>query len=284
MRARNEPSSASQDMDIPMPAMSPAWRVAPRQRAAMDPGTRRLAIFAGVIGGALLLLIGVWSFSGHRHAGGVPVIEADSRPLRVKPVNPGGMQVEGANDSIMSGEADGKASMAPPPETPAPQALKAEEQPAAPPPPVAAPAPAPAQAPLALTPPEPPKPAAMTEAAPTRTAPLPTPPSAPARQEVTASIAKPAQAPSQLGMATTGVSMVQLAAVESEAAAKTEWQRLAHKYGDLLGGRTPTISKIEHGGKTFWRLRTGGFADVAQAEQFCARVKAKGGGCSVASF
>ena len=274
MRARTEPRAAAQDMDIPMPAMSPAWRVTPQGKPAMDPATRRLAIFAGLIGGALVLLVGVWSFTGHRHAG-VPVIEADSRPLRSKPADPGGMKVDGANESILSGEADGTAAMAPPPEIPAPQELKAEEQkPASPAPP-----------PVAVVPPEPPKPVVAAEEKPA----LPIPPAP--KPEAVASIAKPAPVPSQLGMAArpaavaaTGASIVQLAAVDSEPAAKAEWQRLAHKYGDLLDGRSPTISKIEHAGKIFWRVRTGGFGDVAQAEQFCARVKAKGGGCSVAGF
>ena len=78
--------------------------------------------------------------------------------------------------------------------------------------------------------------------------------------------------------------MVQLAAVESEDGAKAEWKRLEHRYHDLLDGRTPTFTRTEHAGKTYWRVRTGGFADTAQAVQFCERVKAKGGGCSVASF
>src|SRR5579872_7515878 len=102
---RMEPEGLSDDLDIPMPAMTPAYRMAGRSPRAMDPATRRLAIFAGVIGGALIVLVGAWSFGGHRHAG-VPVIEADSRPVRVKPANPGGMQVEGADEGILSGEAD----------------------------------------------------------------------------------------------------------------------------------------------------------------------------------
>jgi hypothetical protein len=296
VRARIEPMAGGEDLDIPMPAMAPSWRVAPRERAAMDTGTRRLAIFAGVIGGALLLLVGVWSFSGHRHAG-VPVIEADSRPLRVKPANPGGMQVADANESILSGEGDGKEAMAPPPETPAPQALKAEEQatsPAAaasaPPPPVAAappaapPPPAPpveaARPAMPATLPTPPHPAVMASAkplpAPTSLAPTPLAPTALAPVALAPGAAKPAVAP--------GGVLVQLAAVDSEDAAKAEWARLARRYPDLLGSRAPSFSRTTHAGKVFWRVRTGGFADTAQAVVFCERIKAKGAGCSVASF
>jgi hypothetical protein len=77
---------------------------------------------------------------------------------------------------------------------------------------------------------------------------------------------------------------VQLAAVSSEAAAKSEWQRLQQRMPDLLDSRQPAISKIDRDGHILWRVRTGGFSDSAQATVFCERVRAKGAGCSVADF
>lgn len=282
MRARIEPMAGGEDLDIPMPVMTPAYRVAGRKPATMDPATRRLAIFSGAIGGALVLLVGVWSFTGHHHAG-VPVIEADSRPLRVKPANPGGLQVADANESILSGEADGKEAMAPPPESPEPQVLKAETEAAA----ASAPAPA-AAPPQPLTLPEPAKPAASTAAPRLAAAPEAPPPPA-SKPATTVASARPVPAPSQLGMAARPAAaasgpVVQLAALDSEAAAKAEWQRLAHRYGELLSGHTPSFSRTEHAGKSFWRVRTSGFSDMTDAVLFCERVKAKGGGCTVASF
>ena len=117
-----------EDLDIPMPSMGPSYRVS-RRREVMDPNTKRLAIIAGGIGGTLLLLVGGWSLTG-RHHGGVPVVEANSRPLKVKPENPGGLQVAGQDESILSGNStsNSQATLAPAPEVPALSALKAQEQ------------------------------------------------------------------------------------------------------------------------------------------------------------
>jgi hypothetical protein len=245
----------SDDLDIP----SPTYRV-PRHRQGMDPGTRRLAIIAGGLGGALVLLVGGWSLLGHRSAG-VPVIEADSSPLRVKPDNPGGLSVAGSNDEILSGDADGKAGkLAPGSEAPAPQDIK--------PPPVAAAAPPPA-APAAMAPP--PVVAAAPIAPPATSA---AKPPAPAH----------AVAADHPGHPAGGKTLVQLAALTSEDAAKSEWERLAKRMPDLLGKRQPAVSKIDRDGKTWYRLRTGGFSDIAQATAFCEQVRAKGNGCSIAAF
>jgi hypothetical protein len=109
------------------------------------------------------------------------------------------------------------------------------------------------------------------------------------------SVQRPASLPAQhhpavaalspaLAHAQAGGKQVQLAALGSEEAARIEWQRLAKRMPDLFNGHRPDFSKTEHDGRAFWRLRTGGFTDTAQATIFCERVRAKGAGCSVASF
>jgi hypothetical protein len=220
--------------------------------------------------------------SGGR-SGPVPVVTADGRPLKVRPENPGGMQTAGQNEDIMN-VGRGPGQLAPPPEAPALQALRqrqaAEEaarqeaarmeaarmeaaRQAAMPPQVQPVAVAPNAPPAMQVPSVSAQPPARGAAA--------TPPAAPAA-------ARPvvANAPAPAGKA-----MVQLAALTTEQAAKQEWQRLAKKMPDVLGSHQPVVTKLERDGKTFYRLRTGGFADQSQATAFCDRVKAKGASCSV---
>ena len=241
------------DLDIPMPRMAPSdGGYRGRMRATIDRSTRRLALIAGGIAAVLLLLVGVWSVSGH-HRGGVPVVEADARPWRTKPDKLAVLLPEGQDDAG-SGTAD---ALAPPPEVPAPQALKAEAKPTDMPT-VAAVAPAPPViAPPVLAPP------------------VATPP-------VVA--APPIAAPAAVAAPATPVAgaLVQLGALDSEQAAMTEWQRLEHRMPDLLSSRRPEVSKAEHAGRTYFRLRTGGFNDIAEATAFCGQIRAKGTVCTLA--
>jgi cell division septation protein DedD len=247
----------SDDLSIP----SPTYRI-PRHRRGMDPVTRRLALMAGGLGVALLVVVAGPSLIGHR-GGSVPVVQADNRPIRVKPENPGGLQVAGANEDILSGGVESKdGKLAPPPEVPAPQAMLTPPPVVATHAPVLAPAPAPAPASVAAVEPAPPKP--VTTPVATKAAP------APEKHPTAPPVANNA--------------LVQLAAVRTEDAAKSEWERLSKRLPDLLGQRKPAISKTEHDGRTLWRIRTGGFSDVAQANSFCERLRAKGVGCSVAEF
>ena len=245
----------SDDLSIPRPT----YRI-PRHSHRMDPATRRLALIAGGLGGALLAIIGGWSVMG-RQSTTVPVIQADSRPIRVKPENPGGMQIAGSNDEMSGGGDTNGGKLAPPTEAPAPQAMLAPPPAPVPPAVVAAPATAPAAATSA---PAPSKPAVEK-------------PAVPAEKRAVASTADRAAPP-------TKSALVQLAAVTSEDAARSEWQRLEKRMPDLFAHRQPAFSKTERSGHALWRVRTGGFSDVAQATAFCDRVRAKGAGCSIADF
>jgi hypothetical protein len=299
----------SDDISIP----SPTYRV-PRYSRGIDPTTRKLALFAAGFGGTLLLVVGGWTMLSHR-GHGVPVVQADSAPLRVKPANPGGLQVAGAGNEIFSGGSDTDVEkLAPPPETPDPQGLRAAPparpatgavaratEPAArapgvvgsaksPPEPATAPAgappsgtlsPAAAQIVAAL------KPGNVGVTPQARPAEMPVRPAAtPAVRPAETPAVRSAVAPAAAAEHGAGSkrALVQLAALTSEPAAKAEWDRLVKHWPDLFGGHQPSFSKTEHSGQVFWRVRTGGFDSVAQATAFCERLRAKGGGCSVADF
>ena len=221
----------------------------------MDQGTKYLLCAAAGLGGLLLAGMASWALIGG-HSSAIPVIEADSRPIRVKPENAGGLQVAGAEDQVMGGHGARTQSMAPAAEVPAPQALRAQNPP-------------PARAPAA-----PATPSVQAEAAP------PSPPAAaPPRPAAPASV----QAV-RAGTISAAGPVVQLAAVDSEQVAQSEWQRLAKRMPDLLNDRRPLLQRAEHDGHVVWRVRTGGFADIAEATGFCARVRSKGRACSIASF
>lgn len=208
------------------------------RRNGLDAGTKRLMLAASALGVLLLGGMGVWALSGHRSAAGVPRIEADSRPLRIKPENPGGMEAIGLIDAAGPDAAAG--SLAPVAEKPDPQALVAQRT---------APPGAPMLAPAVITP---------------TTAPA---------------VVTPAVVP-----AATGKVMVQLGSVDSEKGAAAEWQRLSRKMPEVLGERQMVAQRAELNGKAVWRVRTGGFSDVADATQFCKRVRAKNLGCSLANY
>jgi hypothetical protein len=256
----------SDDISIPRPT----YRV-PRHSGGMDPATLKLALIAAGIGGTLLVAIAGWTLLSHR-GHGVPVVQADSSPLRVKPVNPGGLQVAGAGNDIFSGGSDTDVEkLAPPPETPDPQGLRA-------------PPPKPAPAPVAVS-------QHLPEPAPAVAARPPAPPVAPvsaASKPAIAAMAPPARPATAATAAVHEVggkgAVVQLAALSSEQAARAEWERLVKRWPELFGGHQPAFSRIEHDGQTFWRVRASGFDGVAQATTFCEHLRAKGGGCSVADF
>ena len=274
-----------------MAELDPSYRT-PRHRPGMDPNTRKLALIAGGLGAALLVMVGAWSLTGAK-SGGIPVVEADSRPLRVKP-----------DKTQMGPDADepaatGKQALAPTPEAPKPEALKAPVDKAAADKAAAeklaagkreaeetakAKALADAAAPPSAAPPSSVTPAPQTAIA---QAPIPTRPTLQPVALTSPIAAAPAPAvPSQQAArpAPASGTQVQLAAVISEQAALSEWSRLEKRMPDILGGRRPAVVKAERDGKTFFRLRTGGFADTAQASSFCEKIRTKGGTCSVASF
>jgi hypothetical protein len=249
-------------------AFRPSYRPEKRQ-AGMDPELKRMGVMAAGIGGALaFLLAGAWLIRPAHH--GLPVVEADAGPVRVKPVNPGGEQFIGQD--FGGGPSVNGPHLAPAAEQPELSALHAQmrdmkklmaKQ-------AAVNAEALKLAQLAAARNRVAAPAPVQHASATAIVPA-----------VQSALPKMAEAPP---IATAGGTDVQFAAFTDAAAAHTEWDALMQKTPELLGGRKPEIIRADAGGRTMWRLRTGGFATVAEAASFCAKMRARGADCSIAAF
>lgn len=267
----------------------PGYRSGPQRRAAES---RRMVVAAGAVGAVLLLCaIGYFTAKGGGSEG-VPVIQAPPGLLKVKPDDPGGLQVSAQTSALLgnSGSAGG-ANFAPAPEAPDPAALvAAANQEQAPPPARKVPAPSAASpAVVSSTPtihsnpmaavPVPTVPETPAPTAPKHTA-LNVPPSAPvAGAQNLAQEVNPPAPPQEHGHV-----RVQLAALASQDAALREWERLAHRMPTLFEGRRPIFTEARVSGHTFWRVRTAGFASVPDAARFCSDVRARGAACTVALF
>lgn len=76
-----------------------------------------------------------------------------------------------------------------------------------------------------------------------------------------------------------GTTLVQLGAFDSIEIASAEWANLSRRFADFIGGKNPIVQEAESGGRTFFRLRAMGFADLADARRFCAVLAAEDANC-----
>jgi cell division septation protein DedD len=251
--------------DVPVPS----YRVRPSDDGG--PPWRLIAIGGGL---ATAMLVGaalVWGMTRMGSPRTVPLIEPDPRPFKVRPDDPGGLRVPNQDELIFErnrGPANsGAARLAPEPESPRIDALRAQ---------VAQPAPRPAA-------PGESAPAAAPGATPAaRTAPGATPAQPAAPPQTAAQTAPTQPAASRPAPAPGGTIRVQLGALTSEEAARGEWDRLARRHADLLGAFRPQVVRFDREGQaTLFRLRTGGFADVAAAGGFCEQARARSIPCTI---
>jgi Flp pilus assembly protein TadD len=84
--------------------------------------------------------------------------------------------------------------------------------------------------------------------------------------------------------ASTGGDEVQLGALDSQDDAERAWRDISGATPALFSGKSPDIQPATVNGKTYYRLRVGGFANKAAAATFCAEVSAAGNACTVANF
>ncbi len=249
------------------------------------PRSGRLVRIVGALVVMGLFAGGLW-FAYHlgtRHAGGIagssdiPLIRADNRPIKVKPDNPGGMQVPD-RDMLIYGEQHPQVEhLLPPPEQPMPRPV--------PPPPIPSkvqtPTPA-ASAPSAPTAPMP------TVTAPASTAPVRTPtPTAtdPIAERIGQLAAAPRTNPAKPppGAAPEKRELrVQLGAVRTESEARGEWERLKRKNTDLLGTLSAVTVRADLGEKgIYYRIQAGPISDTSTADRICSELRHRHLGCMI---
>ncbi|UAK24821.1 SPOR domain-containing protein [Sphingomonas nostoxanthinifaciens] len=212
---------------------------------------------------AAVMLFRHWQAS---HADLGKIIHAPTTPYKVKPVNPGGLTVDGsgavAEKTGTGGDIDAPLDLAAIPEQPvagpgsgqapaAPHAtatVPARPAAAAPVPTMANPVPAPAQ-------PAPPLP---------RLVPKPVP------------VVPPAATATEKPAPVIGGGTIQLGALNSEAKARSVWKSLSSRFG-FLAPLAMSITPVQVGDKTLYRLRASG----GDARSLCARLKIAGEVCTV---
>lgn len=210
--------------------------------------------------------------------GVVPLIQAENTPVKVKPEQPGGMDVPNQDKLIYDRLTPGQAPpntierLLPPPESP----VARPQTPQQPLPaitesllPEAAPAqPAPAQPSAGLLPP--------TIAA------RPQVNATPAAPTVALAPPKPAPSAAVANTAGSGAFRVQLGAVRSTDAAQKEWSRLQAAHSDLLGRLGLTVSQADLGERsTFYRVQAGPFGEHQTAADLCAKLKSRNVSCII---
>lgn len=272
---------------------------------------------AAVVAVGGIVAIGL-HFMGGRSGGNssVPVVQADQRPLKVRPDDRGGMQVPNQDKLVYErmepGEGDGKIErLLPPPEVPqvpvpnqggaSAPAVPAGTEVLRPGTPAAQPAPvreeAPSETPVApsVTPP----PASASGYVPTQNRDAawqpPQPKAAPPAKVASAPVTAPSPAPvpvqppaaqppaaAAVKAPASGDYLIQLGALRSSADAEKEWSRIQRANHDLLSTLKSDVVRVDLGEKgTFWRLRAGPLSEQA-ARQLCTDLKSRNQGCIIA--
>ena len=226
-----------------------------------------MIIAGSVLAAGAVIAALVWGFSrgSSRNA---PLIEADARPIKIRPDNPGGLRVPNQDELIFDRNRGARPAaqggLAPEAERPRVDQLRAQLAERA------------AQEAARNAPP--PSPAPAQPAAPAT-------PSAPATASALNAPSLPAPVPAtaeRFAPVANGRAQVQLGALPSEAAARGEWERLQKRVPELLGNRRVTLAPFDREGQTtLYRIRTGGFADATNARAFCEEMKTRSIPCMV---
>jgi cell division septation protein DedD len=280
-------------------------------RDKSDGKGRTIGLAIGVVVGAVIAGFAAWTVfapGSGRNTTDAPLIVPQPEPYKVRPDDPGGMEVANQDKLVyerVGGDAPtpGAENILPPPEAPrapavaepAPEITEPAPEITEPAPEITQPAPAAplaAEAPPAVRAaeqiPEVSESAAVPEPAPASdTSPEPAPVAAVSELAAAPTVeAQPRPTPQDpleaAVAAVTGDYLIQIAALRSEEAADDEWQRVLSRHTDILGGLNPVIVTADLGERgIFYRLRAGPLADRSAAEEVCGRLAAESVGCLV---
>ena len=262
-------------------------------RSGMSARSKVFASGAMLIGVIALGAVSWYAFQQGLRSGterDAPVIHAESKPIKRKPSEPGGLNVPHQDKLVFNRLAPGQVQepaerLLPPPEEPAKR-----PQPAPPEPAITQVEPE-TPAPQALSPPSeqmlPPAAALVTTVEV-----LPSPPSQPsaASLEAPAETQQAALPPAPAlestsaaaaASATVGEWKIQISAVSSQAAVQSEWRRIQSRHTDLLGRLNLNVQPATLPQGTFYRIQAGPFVNRDAASALCARLKGQKQDCLV---
>jgi len=280
----------------------------------------RKGLWVGLVVAAVVVAGGAWYGLGSGMSGAkddkVPVIRADVNPVKERPAAPGGMEIANRDKKIYDRVEGGgvqptferllpEAEQAEPmptlnqaakqaalPDVPTAESAESLIEPESPLPPAV-----PAGTPTPLTPPLSADEMATVQPAPaavvTPSVEPAAPPAAPTAPAASVAIPEPPKAPEPARTAalTPPVSSdgiepfyrVQVAAVRTDAAAKTAFTSVQKKHQDLFADKSLYVQRADLGEPkgVYYRVRIGPYSDKGQAGQVCSVLKARGAACLV---
>lgn len=207
--------------------------------------------------------------------GSVPLVRAETGPIRARPDNPGGQEVPHQNIDVFNrigqpAPTQGRPPverLLPPPEPPMPRPPAASEA-----------RPLPAPQPAA----RPPLTRDQAQPAPAGPGPVAQAPAPPPQQPAQARPPQTQLTNPQTAAIPPGGVRVQLGSLRSQEAANTEIQRLRRGQPELLRDLTMVVVRGEVAGQgTFFRVHAGPLRDRAAADQLCQTLTQRRVGCQV---
>jgi hypothetical protein len=284
------PPSPGQVLGRIDPVQKPAGPAPKQQSHPFFAGRRHLwpLLILPVVSGAIIVLL-FWFLNSELGGQGVgdlaPLVEANTTPIKVPPLEEGGMEIPDQEREIFntldasSGSDPAVEQLVPPPEEPV---VPAAPEPAADAPAVALDA----NGLPVVEAPDPADVAAATDATSADdfdTAAVAAALAAAAASAATEPAAEAADASVETAALPAGSYRVQLAAVRSDADARTTWAQLQQKLPELLGGLSLHIEQIDLGGDkgVFYRVQAAPLADHSSAQALCGSLASRGQDCLV---